>query len=145
MSDDGVSEGLNAEEALGVVLGGEPAPDERVRTTTEMAAIIRATTEPSGYDGTANYAAHLILDWLEADPTRAQGPTENVYEDGPNGEWTGVVKEVGWYDRMKADGIPMAQLDLTGFMWGWAVNAARAIVELPPVPNPAILTVSRDR
>jgi hypothetical protein len=142
MSDDGVAEGLNAEEALGVVLGGEPAPTDKVRSTMEMAAIVRATTEPIGYDGTANYAAKLILDWLEEDPSRAQGPTENVYSEGPNGEWTGVVTERGWYGRMKEDGIPMADLDLTGFMWGWAVNAARAIVELPPVPNPAILTIN---
>ena len=142
MSDDGVAEGLTAEEALGVVLGGEPAPDEKVRSTMEMAERIRATTGPSDYSGTAEWCAHLILDWLEADPTRAQGPTENVYrvEDGKT-IYAAPYAEVGWYDRMKADGIDLASLDLTGFMWGWAVNAARAIVELPPVPNPAIMTI----
>lgn len=31
--------------------------------------------------------------------------------------------------------------ELTGFMWGWAVNAARYVSGLPAVPNPAIVTI----
>jgi hypothetical protein len=30
---------------------------------------------------------------------------------------------------------------MTGFMWGWAFNAARRICELPPAANPAIVTI----
>lgn len=33
--------------------------------------------------------------------------------------------------------------DITGFQWGWAVNAAKYIVGQPPVPNPAIVTIPR--
>ena len=138
MTDDGAQYGVDAESAMKAALGGEESTPRS--TTAEMADRIRATTEPTDYSGTADYCAKLILEWLEADPTRAQGPTENVYQDGPNGEWTGNVTEPGWYDRMKADGIPLDQLGLSGFMWGWAVNAARAIVELPEVPNPAIVS-----
>lgn len=130
---DGAHDGIRPQAAMGA-----PEP-KRKDSTSEMAARIMSSTGPSGYDGTAEYCAKLIVEWLSEDPSRAQGPPENVYESGPNGEWTGTVTERGWYDRMKADGIPLGQLDLTGFMWGWAVNAARAIVELPPVPNPAII------
>ena len=96
------------------------------------------------YDRTADYAARLILEWLLADPSRALGPTENVYENQGERDkpWTGVVLEVGWYDRMKDDGVPLEQLGLTGFQWGWAVNAARGILGLLFVPNPAIITIS---
>jgi hypothetical protein len=141
MSGDGADLGLNAAEALEVVVGGAEAPPGR--STQEMAAIIRATDHPVGYEGTANYCAKLILQWLEADPTRAQGPVENVYREGPDGQkiYKPPYAEVGWYEKMKQDGIPLDQLDLTGFMWGWAVNAARCIVELPPVPNPAIVVI----
>ena len=142
MSDDGAQMGVDAESAMNAALGG-PQP-EKVSTMAETAERIRATTTANSYSEAADYCAHLILDWLEADPSRAQGPTENVYEDDPETgrmAWPAVVLEHGWYDRMKDDGIPLDQLALTGFMWGWAVNAARAIVELPEVPNPAIVTL----
>ena len=31
--------------------------------------------------------------------------------------------------------------EMTGFMWGWGVNAARRCLDLLPVHNPAILTI----
>jgi hypothetical protein len=30
----------------------------------------------------------------------------------------------------------------SGFQWGWAVNAARSILNLDAVPNPALMTIS---
>lgn len=142
MSDDGADLGMDANSALKVVLGGEE--EKRTRTIAEMGEVIRATTtDPHTYDGTANYCANLILHWLLEDPTRAQGPTENVYrlDDEGHNIYERPYAAVGWYDQMKEDGIPLNELDLTGLMWGWAVNAARTIVELPAVPNPAILTI----
>lgn len=141
MSDDGAELGINAEDAMKAVLGGEEPT--HVVTTKELVARIKATTGPSDYSGTADWTAHLILDWLEADPTRAQAPTENVYERDEDGHLkaTMVIIEKGWYDRMKDDGIDLASLGLSGFMWGWAVNAARTCLELEPVPNPAIMTI----
>jgi hypothetical protein len=35
----------------------------------------------------------------------------------------------------------LSDLGLTGFMWGWAVNAARYSLELPLEPNPAIVVL----
>lgn len=52
--------------------------------------------------------------------------------------WPAEVVTAGWYEQMKDQGV-MPALDLTGFMWGWAVNAALRCMELPPRPNPAII------
>jgi hypothetical protein len=46
-----------------------------------------------------------------------------------------VLRESGVYER------EIAGLGITGFQWGWGVNAARRLVELPPQPNPAIVDV----
>ena len=140
MSVDGAAQGIDAKAALGVVVGGDEQPASR--SIVDMAIEVMGTTEdPNTYEGTANYCAFLIVSWLKEDPTRAGSPTENVYRYGPNNEWTGEIIDHGWYERMKDDGIELGKLDLTGFMWGWAVNAARAILDLPEVPNPAILTI----
>lgn len=141
MSDDGAQLRIGAEAALHAILGGEQ-PTER-ETAEQMAASIMALTEdPHTYDGTARWCAQLIVRWLQADPSRAQGPVENVYALHDDGRTNyAVVAERGWYYRMKADGVPLDTLGLSGFMWGWAVNAARRCVELPEVPNPAIVTI----
>lgn len=146
MSGDGAHLGLSAESSMKAAMGS----DEPIQPMTmeEFVASVRSATKADArtYDGTARYAARLIVDWLLTDPRRASGPTENVYANGDDGRmvWPAVVLEHGWYDRMKADGIPLDDLDLTGFMWGWAVNAARRCVELPAVPNPAIVTIGGD-
>lgn len=141
MSSDGAHLGYGPEESMKALVGGEQ-PTEQM-TAEEMRNNILATTEADAntYDGCGLYAAKLILLWLLADPSRAQGPPENIYEKDADGKmkWPAVVTERGWYDRMKADGIKINELDLTGFMWGWAVNAARRCLELPPEPNPAII------
>lgn len=147
-TDDGAHEGVAAEAAMKAAIGGEQPAS--VQTVQEMAASIMAVTpdDANTYDGCARYAAKLIMEWLLEDPSRAAGPTENVYELGDDGRmvWPAVVVTAGWYDRMKEDGHAGAleQLGLTGFQWGWAVNAARRCVELPPVPNPAIVTIGAE-
>jgi hypothetical protein len=40
---------------------------------------------------------------------------------------------------MKDEGVDLGALGLTGFQWGWAVNAARYALSELPVANPAIL------
>lgn len=146
---DGAHAGISADRALDTILGGAPAPTEdEGQTAEEMRAEIMALTEdPHTYGGTANWTAKLILEWLLADPRRAQFPIENVYEHDDagnlvfNAEGGLNLIEHGWYDRMKDDGIDLADLGLSGFMWGWAVNAARRCLELPPVANPAIINI----
>jgi hypothetical protein len=73
------------------------------------------------YAGAADYAARLIIEWYIVDPKR-------VHDGDP-------------YEPMKASGIDLARFGFTGFQWGWAVNAARACLELAAVPNPAIVHV----
>ena len=33
---------------------------------------------------------------------------------------------------------------LSGYQWGWAVNTAKRVMETPPGPNPAIMTIPLD-
>lgn len=149
MSDDGADLGVSAERALGTVLGGKPSPekDEQMDPVQFEAWIMSHTSDLHSYEGTAAYAAKLILDHFRAHPEDTSIPTEPKYlmDKKPDGtdDWdtwrqdksvrnlTDVMFE---YPEFKA-------LDLTGFMWGWAVNAARRCCELPSVPNPAIVTI----
>ncbi len=149
MSDDGAQLGYGAGQALVAVMGGDqPSPEERM-SVEQMHAAIMATTWPipadvpdsEHYSYCSNYTAKLILQWIMADTSRAQGPVENIYAVDADGktDYMAQPAELGWYDCMKADGVPIAELGITGFMWGWAANAARRCLELPEVPNPAIL------
>lgn len=143
MSDDGAQLGYGAEDAMKAVIGGEQPT--KVTSAGEMGARIMALTEDTyehTYDGTADWTANRIISWLMQDPQRAQSPTENVYgvrDDGTTDYETIAVP--GWYDRMKDDGFDLSELGLSGFMWGWAVNAARRMMELPEVSNPAIVSL----
>lgn len=146
MSNDGAHLGVGAKRALDTILGGEPSPspEEGMDPFTMRRWLLDArwplpddTDDTDAYNECARYAAKLVLEWLLADPKRATSPMETEYDwdaDPDRG-----AKAVGWYDQMKADGIPIGELGLSGFMWGWAANAARYCVELPPARNPAIL------
>lgn len=147
------------ESAMRQAIGGEEAEPY---TAAQLLADIEAVSinnAMDSYNDAALFAAKLILTWLLEDPQRAQSPAENDYalddegrmkwvDDDGNptdyGHGRAVVREYGWYDRMKADGYELATLGLSGFQWGWAVNAARRCVELPAVPNPAIILVGGD-
>lgn len=144
---DGAQLGIGAEAAMKAVLGGD-TPDEQMSVLVMRDRILAASAETAtDYDGAANYAAKLILEYLLADPRRASIPTENVYKHDADGHATfnstGGLTLVtpGLYGVMKEDGVPIDDLGLSGFQWGWAVNAARRCVELPAVPNPAIITI----
>lgn len=144
---DGAHIGVDAKRALGSILGDDPQPTEQERMDPEqMREWIMACTkdDATSYDGMARYAAKLILVFLLEDPRRASIPTENVYKKGADGEidWSNMeVESPGLYEVMKEHGSDIGELGLTGFMWGWAVNAARRCCELPPVPNPAIIDI----
>lgn len=89
-------------------------------TTGELAALVMMS-EPGEdtYNGTALYAAKQILQWFLENPKRAMDDADP-------------------YRAMIEAGV-IVNGDLTVFQWGWAVNAARSILELPSVPNPAIV------
>ena len=152
MSSDGAHLGVTANRALDTILGGEPSPgeDEQMGIVEWRAWIEQPDLEPLDYGECARRVARSILAFWMEDPRRAQIPSENVYEKDADG---GLVFNAqgglslvtpGLYEVMKTHGIPIDDLGITGFQWGWAVNAARRCVELPPEPNPAIITVGGD-
>lgn len=139
---DGAHLGVSAERALKTVLGGEPSPeeDEQMGVIEFRAYIMQPDQEPHDYGEAARRAARTILEFFMEDPRRATIPTETVYQQPV--DWSNpVVLEPDLYNVMKGHGYPLADLGLTGFQWGWAVNAARRCVELEPVSNPAIVTI----
>lgn len=150
---DGAHLGVGPMRALKTILGGDPQPsDEERESIEEMRNRILLITrdQATDYDTISLYAAKLILVFLLDDPSRKDIPTENVYEQDASGglvisdEGGLVLAEPGLYEVMKQAGEPwsaIGDLGLTGFMWGWACNAARRCLELPPVENPAILTI----
>lgn len=142
---DGAHAGLTAEDAASVILRGDQEVEKQHMDPEQMRQWIMACTkdDATDYDGTARYAAKLILVFLLEDPIRARIPIEPVYaKNGPNGtiDWSNIIVEIpDLYEVMQESGIPIDDLGLTGFMWGWATNAARHCLELGPVPNPAIV------
>lgn len=123
---DGAHLGILPEAAMKAVLGGDK-PTERY-STAELAEHIEVTTledARNSYDGCALYAAKLLLQYVR---TTGMQPTEAAYE-----AMRPLVSNAERRDVLD---------QLTGFMWGWAMNAVRAIVELPPVSNPAIVTIA---
>ena len=64
-----------------------------------------------------------MYDW-EGDPDR-----------GSKGMKPEYLKARGLYDVMTDDGV-VHEDGLSGFQWGWALNAARRCVELGPVAEP---------
>lgn len=149
---DGAHLGVSAERALNVIVGGGSQPTEdEMETADEMRARLLALTEmEESYSGAADWTAAQILRWLMEDPARVQTPSESEYDfdNDPNHGSEGLdpkyVISEGWYNQMKKAGLLPSDLGLTGFQWGWAVNAARRCLELPPVPNPAIITVETE-
>jgi hypothetical protein len=125
-SPDGAHLGYDAEQALGAVLGGNQPDPADTMTAGEMRIwLLSATADHAmdNYGECARFAGKLVLNWFLSDTSRVQ---TDPYQD------------------MKAAGIPLADLGLTGFQWGWAVNAARRCLELEPVDNPAILTIEME-
>ena len=125
MSDDGADLNMPADGAMKAVLGGEQP--ERLDDAA-FAQKIRTAERVHSYDGCATRCARLVLEYLESHP--------EAHAKDANGDLYDLVKaSVSPEDRKEVMG------ELTGFMWGWAVNAARHVLKLKPVPNPAIITI----
>lgn len=165
---DGADEGIGAERALKTILGGDPppGPEEQESVEAMRARILAAPLDPHGsYDGCATACARIVLEALERWPVLTSVPTETIYlRDDDNkavlvtsageivSDFSADVHMVpissSLYDvlkRIHPEGTTQHAVfeELTGFMWGWAVNAARRCaqvgVKLGPVPNPALL------
>lgn len=163
---DGAHQGVGPNRALGTILGEKEQPtDEEKMTREEFEAWVRsAMTRPElesatfsesgeGYDETSRTVARIVLEFLEAHPEHRDVPAEGQGEfrvKGTGGKPTPetpyedteyVMVREGLDDVMEREGVSLKGLDLTGFMYGWAVNAARSILDLPPVSNPAIMEI----
>lgn len=170
MSDDGADLGVSAGRALDTVVGGadQPGDDERARLE-EFAARIRRTPLPGdgqpiherrdlgrdAYSFAGDALAHAFLVLEEEQPGILD--KRLVYGDAP--ERFAEADRRWWDENMKGteqeanaavweafcerwpDGDDWIG-GATGFMVGWAHNAARTINNLPPVPNPAIVTLN---
>lgn len=152
---DGAHQGVGAERALKTILGGEEQPsEEEQQTPAEMLDQIReASLTPGSYGDAALACARLILETYEKYPTLRDQPTEGVYLKGQDGMLViaadkGLVPLVhSLHDilkRLHDEDSPEREIlsGLTGFMWGWAVNAVGYALGDPPKPNPAIAEIA---
>jgi hypothetical protein len=136
LSPDGAHLGIMPSRAIDMIVGGAPHPaSEEMRSTKEMVELIGKTTivdcllvegtaDTASYDATALFAAKLTINALIGDPRLARVDEDEVY-------WE--VKRAA--TRLEREHCLMM---LTGFQWGWAVNAARAVLELEAIANPAV-------
>lgn len=164
---DGANLGVSAGDAIGKILGGQDVPEENVRTAEEVRDRITAqfadpaSVYPDGewvqakdggdsYSRGADYMAGAVLAYFTEHPEAKDWPTDQEYERDSRGQLKygedGHLIKVGpdLYSEVKAYAGPAGTRvfeDCTGFMWGWAVNCARWVSDLPPHANPAILTI----
>lgn len=158
MSNDGAHLGVGAERALDTILGGKEQPAEKEKQTSEQVyARLKAATiaDCNSYDGGATYCGKLVLDFYEAHPEALEWPAEQQYEvsDEPPADGKGFQMGEKWhvpigpdlYESVKThstkEDYEKCFSELTGFMWGWAVNAARYALSQRPVPNPALVEI----
>ena len=126
MSVDGASEGIIPTRALRTILGEEPHPPmDDQNTPSTLARMIEEAPEPppknedvsnSGYDEMCLYMAKWMCDTLRSDQSLNM-----------NAAYDAAIK------------LGMKDIGPTGFMVGWAYNAARTVLNLPAVGNPAIV------
>lgn len=156
---DGAHLGVNAERALRTIVGDAPEPTEdEHRNPDEMRAWLLAAPsvdefeayceakrerdeEYTGddYGEAARVTARGILEAFLADPRLAAMPTESEYDwTDYTGDGMPKLLVAGLSEALRERDVRYVS-GITGFQWGWAVNAARYCVELPPAPNPAIV------
>ena len=153
MSGDGASLGVMPERALETVLGGADQPNEEEKLSPkEFEDQIReAPIEANSYNGAAAATARIIVEAIDKYPELRTVPMESVYLKDQTGhmifEPQAVKLVLGMYDVLKQlypdEESPEGKVlsDLTGFMWGWAYNAAARILGLKDQPNPAIVEI----
>ena len=118
MSIDGANLGVNAEKSLNSVLSGEQPKKSDRRTPEQMRVYIMSAPESyeegqKGYGEAALWLARQYLILLD------EGYRGDLYDE--------VKRKQGGRD-----------MDFTGFMVGWAENAARYVKGKPEKANPAM-------
>lgn len=115
-----------------------------------MARDVAWESMDDGYEEAARRLARFILTTLRAHPGIQAAPVETTWDfagwrvEARMADEPCPILAAGWAERLKAadpEGYATAVEDITGFMWGWAVNAARYVLGLGPVANPALVEV----
>jgi hypothetical protein len=134
-------------------IAGDGRLPEPEMTPETMAAYLLGPegTIEDFYSDSARRCGRFILTCVRAHPELQDAPTETVYDwatwresGGPNRNEMPPVLQRGWSDLLKEidpEGYRAAVAEITGFQWGWAANAARFALNLPPVANPAIVEI----
>lgn len=119
--------GYTAEEGLKAVMGGGELLDkinkgEGAMSPQEMRAYIEAAPDKRNvsYSDESRRFAKAVLKIADKGPDEFLGKTARAYD---------FCKDI--------DG----DYDLTGFMYGWAVNAIRYCLNVGPTRNPAIVEI----
>ena len=141
MSANGAHLGIKARDALSAIFGG----GDDYELVEDFESYIRNATfdidcQPldEAYNAAAAAAARLVLEAYEEYPALTEMSDQSVYLTDKQGNKNYKIKlNRDLYEVVKE--IYPEQDDLfrglTGFMWGWAVNAARSILGLGPLPN----------
>ena len=121
MSIDGANLGIDAEMSCKAILGGEQPKKSDMRTPEQMRTYIMSAPESyeEGQKGYGEVALWLAKQYLI------------LLDEGYDGKLYDEVKR-------RQGGRSM---DFTGFMVGWAENAARYVKGKPEKNNPAIIEI----
>ena len=124
MSIDGANLGVDAEKSCKAVLGGEQPKEEDMRNPEQMREYLMSAPESyeegqKSYGEAARWLARQYLILLDV------GCKDSGME---------------LYKKVK-EKFGNRDMDFTGFMVGWAENAARYVKELPEKNNPAIIKI----
>ena len=150
MSNDGAHLNIGAESAMKKIVGGEELPEPMTNEEFEQSIRTAPIEEGLGYDGGANACARIILETYEKYPELQHMTDSRTYLHGADGEidWNNAIATnttfTDVFNKLHPEGTPEHDLvivELSGFMWGWAINAARKILGLGPLPNPALMTI----
>lgn len=123
MSIDGADLGVKADVAVKAVLGGPQPTEKEKMSVDEMREWLLSAKLPSEKDDYGEYARNIAGCFLRLIELCVEPEEETLWEKAKQHFPEGNFSEA------------------TGFQVGWAVNAARRCANLPPVPNPAIITV----
>ncbi|KKM57027.1 hypothetical protein LCGC14_1551120 [marine sediment metagenome] len=121
-------ENVNPTDAMKKAMGAEEAEAPKY----DLAAAVANAQPGGGYNGAAEYVAKMIMRAARRDP-QAFAAAAEAYREDPYGHAIEDLMTAEERDSMN---------EITGFMWGWAVNAVFYLTEQPAGPNPGIITIS---
>jgi hypothetical protein len=154
---DGANQGVMPERALGTILGGKDQPtDEEKLSRQELLEKIRgASLAPDSYDDASLAIARVIVEAIEKYPCLRSVPMEAEYLRDANEkmvwfedrESPAIHIRPGMYEILEKlhpdESSPerVVMNGMTGFMWGWAYNAAAHVLFMDQQRNPAIVEI----